>query len=56
MSPREVVVLPEMLDAGVEALEESDGQSHQNVVLAVYLAMRGIEEIAAMREASETRH
>jgi hypothetical protein len=55
---REVVLLPEMLQAGLEALEESRerGTSQEDAVIAVYLAMRGIEEIAVMREASGTRH
>ena len=51
--------LTDGLDAdlvGEEALEESRGQGIQAQVIAVYLAMRGIEEIAAMREASGTVH
>ena len=53
---REVIMLPEMLQAGIEALEESQGQSAEAKCIAVFLAMRAIEEIAFMREASETRH
>lgn len=52
----EVCILPEMLEAGAQALEESQGQTIESQVIAVYLAMRGIEEIAQMREVSGTRH
>jgi hypothetical protein len=55
---REVVLLPEMLQAGVEAFEESKlkGSSAEDLCTAIFLSMRAIEEIAFMREASETRH
>jgi hypothetical protein len=53
---REVVVYPEMLKAGIEAMEESRGQSVENAVLAVFLAMRAIEEVAGLRLASELVH
>ena len=52
----EVCILPEMVEAGAQALEESQGQTREAAVIAVYLAMRGIEEIAVMRDAGETRH
>lgn len=45
-------MLPEMLNAGIEALEESR-QRHlddTNTCVAVFLAMRAIEEIAVMKE------
>ena len=53
---REVVLLPEMLEAGIEALEEWKSDSPEKLVVHIYLAMRGIEEVAFMREANETRH
>jgi hypothetical protein len=55
---REVVMLPEMLQAGVEALEESrdKGASAEDICVAIFLSMRAIEEIAVMHEASSTRH
>ena len=52
----EVMILPEMLEAGVQALEEGKGYTPDQLVVAIYLAMRGIEEIAVMHEASGTRH
>ena len=52
----EVQIIPEMLEAGVQALEEGRGYRPADLVIAIYLAMRGIEEIAVMREASLTRH
>lgn len=55
---REVVLFPEMLQAGLEALEESRERHlpDNDIVIAIYLAMRGIEEIAVMREASGAVH
>ena len=53
---REVVMLPEMLEAGMQALDECRGRKPEDVCIAVFLAMRAIEEIALMREASQTRH
>lgn len=45
----EVVIFPEMLQAGVEALAESKELTEEEKVVAVYLAMRAIYEIARMR-------
>lgn len=47
----EVVMLPEMLEAGLETLKE---QRHRKVTdaelcVAIFLSMRAIEEIYAMR-------
>lgn len=44
------MLLPEMLQAGKEALEESRERhlSDDDIVVAIFLAMRGIEEIAVM--------
>jgi len=46
----EVVILPEMLAAGIEALQESVGLSEEDKCVAVFLAMRAVEEIAVMRD------
>lgn len=48
---KEVVLLPEMLEAGLEALKEerNRGAGDADTVIAVFLAMRAIEEIFAMR-------
>lgn len=47
----EVVILPEMLTAGMEALAEEEKRNAlpHDKVIAVFLAMRGIEEIYALR-------
>ena len=54
----EVWILPEMLAAGVEALAESKKKrlDKGNTAIAVYLAMRAVEEIARMKQAEETVH
>lgn len=52
----EVCILPEMLEAGVQALEEGRSYRPEDLVIAIYLAMRGIEEIALLRKASDTVH
>lgn len=54
----EVLLLPEMLQAGVEALTESRerGLGDDDLCVAVFLAMRAIEEIAVMRQASRSVH
>lgn len=48
----ETVLLPEMLEAGVEALVESRirNLSDLNTCVAVFLAMRAIEQIAVMQD------
>lgn len=44
-------MLPEMLEAGLEALEESRtrGLGDHDICVAVFLAMRAIEQIAVMK-------
>jgi hypothetical protein len=51
MAMTEVVFIPEMLEAGMEALAESKKRklSDEDVCVAVFLAMRAIEEIYALR-------
>ena len=53
----ETAILPEMLQAGVEAMAECKSRklNPYETVIAVFLAMRVIEEIAAMR-GQETLH
>ena len=48
----EVVMFPEMLEAGMEALEEARNRELDdfNTCVAIFLAMRAIEQIALMRE------
>jgi hypothetical protein len=55
---REVVMLPEMLAAGVETLEECrlKGASAEDICIAIFLSMRAIEEISEMRRANELVH
>jgi hypothetical protein len=55
---REVVLLPEMLQAGREALEEGRDRhlSADDLVVSIYLAMRGIEEIAVMHQHNGVVH
>lgn len=47
----ETVILPEMLQAGLEALAECKKRKFnaRDTVIDVYLAMEAIREIAAMR-------
>lgn len=47
----EVHFFPEMLQAGVEALEECRRRelSDEDIAVAVYLAMEGIRAVRAMR-------
>lgn len=54
----ETVVLPEMLEAGAETLEEcrANNAPKETTALMVYLAMEAIRELNALREAHETRH
>ena len=53
----EVVMLPEMLAAGMEALAESRdrGCDDDQICVAVFLAMRAIEEMALV-QASRSVH
>ena len=54
----EVVLLPEMLEAGLEAM--ADGKKRKDddkdICIAVFLAMRAIEEMYVMRLASGAIH
>jgi len=54
----EVVMLPEMLEAGMLILAEcqKENKTTYDTVIAVYLAMRAIEEITVMRVASKSVH
>lgn len=54
----EAVILPEMLQAGIEALSECEARAFTNVdtVIAVYLAMVTVLEISEMRKQVETVH
>lgn len=54
----EAVILPEMLEAGTEALTEAKQKqfSPHETVVTIYLAMRAIEEIASMRRRYEAVH
>lgn len=47
----EVVILDEMLEAGLEALTESQHRDldPQNTVIAVYLSMRALEEMIVLK-------
>lgn len=47
-----VILLREMVDAGVEALQENRdaGQDDEHTAIAVYLAMEGIKKMALARE------
>lgn len=51
-------MLPEMLEAGLEALEEAKKRNltPHDTVITVYLAMRALEEIAEMRRKFESVH
>lgn len=53
----DVVILPEMLEAGMLILKEcqKEGKSDYDTAIAVYLAMRAIEEIVKVRT-SESIH
>ena len=54
----EVVMLPEMLEAGLEALAESKKRKLKNedICVAVFLAMRAIEEIYSMKREAGMVH
>ena len=54
----EVILLPEMEVAGVEALMESRdrGLDDAATVIAIYLAMRCVEEMFCMRQATGSVH
>ena len=54
----EVVILPEMLAAGAEAVNESreHGLNDVDTAIAVFLSMSAVFEMARVREANETRH
>lgn len=52
MVAREVIVLPEMIAAGMKAMDEAHHRdlSAEDVVIGVYLAMRAIEAMVVMQE------
>jgi hypothetical protein len=52
------VFLPEMSDAGAEALRESKarGDDDQTQVVMVYLAMSAVFELMMARDDNKTRH
>jgi hypothetical protein len=54
----EVIMLPEMLAAGEEALTESRerGLDDKNLCIAIFLAMRAVEEIYDMRRDNRSVH
>jgi hypothetical protein len=54
----EIVIFPEMLVAGLEALHECDdkGLSDEKTVICVYLAMTAIMEMKSFRGESESVH
>lgn len=54
----EVLLLPEMLAAGVEALDEANRRELDpaNVCVAVYLAMRVVEQLAMDDQKAEVLH
>ena len=47
----EVVIIPEMVESGVEVMEEcaQNDKTPHDTVIAVYLAMRAIEQIVWLR-------
>ena len=53
---QDVMILPEMLEAGMQALEESSGHTPADTCIAVFLAMEAIRQIAIMRQAGESVH
>lgn len=54
----ETVIFPEMIAAGIEAISESRDRGFEDAetAVAVYLAMRAVEEMFLMREGQQTRH
>ena len=54
----EAVIIPEMLIAGAEAVQECEQRKFSDVdtAIAVYLAMAAVLEMARIKEANETRH
>jgi hypothetical protein len=54
----ETVIFPEMLEAGLLTLKEcrEHDKTEYETVLAVFLAMRAIEEIAAMKRNGAAVH
>ena len=54
----EFVIFPEMLEAGIEALNESMERELRDdqIVITVYLAMQGILEMKTLRGESESVH
>lgn len=54
----EVVILPEMVEAGMEAMKEAEqsGAGDNHKVILVYLSMRAIEEMLFQKDANGTVH
>ena len=54
----EIYISPEVLNAGVEAMDECKKRKlgSLDTAIAVYLAMRAVETMALMVEADQTRH
>jgi hypothetical protein len=54
----EIYISPEVLNAGVEAISECKQRKLGNLdtVVAIYLAMRAVEEMALLAEDDQTRH
>lgn len=52
---KETLILPEMLEAGMQAYHEArlNRLSQHDTVIAVFLAMRVVEEIWAMRKKTD---
>ena len=55
---RTAVLLPEMIQAGVEAYSECRARQYESydIVIAIYLSMEAIREISDMRKQYETVH
>lgn len=54
----QTVLLPEMLEAGLEALTQSrdGGLGPQETIVEIYLAMEGMRQIVKMRETCGSIH
>lgn len=53
-----MILMPEMVDAGTEALQEArtQGLKDEDTVKHVFTAMRAVEEMAVMHEEFATKH
>lgn len=54
----EAVILPEMLQAGLEAMHESQrrGLDEIDTAISIYLAMSAVFEMSVARDQNQTRH